>query len=135
MYVPVLEDQYLVALDTIRETAKEYVTAHKHYETGMVSLRFIKGSIALLSPNEDYCAFEFIFTASTTYAQDMLNQYEAALRQKLGEDKVWIHWGQMVDAMKVKGRGVQYVGFNKWAEVKTELDPQGRFSGWETTVL
>jgi hypothetical protein len=135
MYVPVSKDQYLVALDTIRETAREYVTAHKHYETGMVSLRFIKGSIALLSPNEDYCSFEFIFTGSTTYAQDMLNQYEAALRQKLGEDKVWIHWGQLVDATKVKGRGVQYVAFNKWAEVKTELDPQGIFAGWETTVL
>jgi len=135
IYVHVSQDQYLVALDTIRETARQYATAHKRYETGMVSLRFVKGSIALLSPNEDYCSFEFIFTGETTYAQDMLNQYEAALRQKLGENRVWIHWGQLVDSTKVKGRGKQYVGFEKWVEARTALDPEGRFSGWEATVL
>ncbi|PVH73123.1 hypothetical protein DL98DRAFT_520115 [Cadophora sp. DSE1049] len=135
IYVPISKDQYLVALDTIRDTAKQYAAAHKHYQTGMISLRFIKGSIAFLSPNEDYCSFEFIFTGETTYAQEMLNQYEAALRQKLGENKVWIHWGQLVDETKVKERGKQYAGFDKWKEVKTELDPDGRFTGWETTVL
>ncbi|KFZ24503.1 hypothetical protein V502_01019 [Pseudogymnoascus sp. VKM F-4520 (FW-2644)] len=135
MYVPVSQDQYLVALDTIHETARQYATAHRRYQTGMVSLRFVKGSVAHLSPNEDYCSFEFIFTGATTYAQNMLNEYEAALRQRLGENRVWIHWGQLVDSTNGKGRRAQYTGFKRWAEVKKDLDPEGRFSGWETSAL
>jgi len=59
-------------------------------------MRFVKGTKAILGCDVDVCSFEFIFTASSTYALEMVKAYETALRDGLGPDKVKVHWRQKV---------------------------------------
>ncbi|CAI4218790.1 unnamed protein product [Parascedosporium putredinis] len=101
IYVPLADDQYLVALEAVRQRARQ------------------------LANQENSCAFEFIFTASTGYAQEVVDGYDAAVRVALSGlkksdseepaekpiidekgasgnapvhvgDAVRVHWGQMM---------------------------------------
>jgi len=52
-------------------------------ETGLASMRFIRGTNALLGCPEDCCRFDFIFTPSTIWALEMNETYDIALCEKL----------------------------------------------------
>lgn len=79
IYIPIVSDDYLTALDLIRTAAAQFAERRNRYGTGPASMRFVKGTKAMLACDVDVCSFEFIFTGSTTYALEMVEAYEAAL--------------------------------------------------------
>ncbi|KAI9858808.1 MAG: hypothetical protein M1813_007275 [Trichoglossum hirsutum] len=134
IYVPIASDAYLTGLDLIRSAAAEYARSHRRYETGPASMRFVKATAAMLGCPGDVCSFEFIFTGSTTYALEMVEAYEAALRNGLGAAEVRVHWGQLV------GEGVRrregYPEYARWRELRDELDPKAAFiNEWQEKIL
>lgn len=151
IFVPIADDAYLVALDTVLRTAKEFAARGMH-NTAPMSMRFVKASRAMLGIGEDSCAFEFIFTAKTAHAQEVVDGYDAALREEMsvffgrrdsekggkerGEHRVRVHWGQMMcepDEKTVRG---MYPNYTRWREIRDELDPGCVFlNEWQTRVL
>ena len=134
IYIPIASDDYLSALDLIRDAAAKFSKNRKRYQTGPASMRFVKGTKAMLGCDVDVCSFEFIFTASTTYALEMVEAYEAALRDGLGPEKVKVHWGQLVGTGLHRGEG--YREYPKWRQIRDEMDPEGVFlSEWQEKIL
>jgi hypothetical protein len=134
IYIPIASDDYLKALDIIRDAATKFSKKRKRYQTGPASMRFVKGTKAMLGCDVDVCSFEFIFTASSTYALEMMEAYESALRDGLGPEKVKVHWGQMVG--KGLHRGDGYKEYSKWRQVRDEMDPGRVFlSEWQEKIL
>lgn len=135
IYIPLSSDDYLAALDIIHATAAQYVKSHHRYATGPTSMRFVKGTKAFLGCDEDVCGFEFIFTGSTTYALEMVEAYERALRERFGGAKVRAHWGQLI-GHDVTQRRHGYREYEKWRAVRDELDPNACFiNEWQETIL
>lgn len=134
IYVPVASDDYLTALDLIRTAAARFAKTRNRYETAPASMRFVKGTKAMLGCDVDVCSFECIFTGSTTYALEMVEAYEAALRDGLGAEKVKVHWGQLVGKGVKRGKG--YKEYSSWRKVRDELDPKAVFlNEWQEEIL
>lgn len=49
---------------------------------------------ALLGCPKDYCSFEFVFMANTSWALEMVEAHDIALRKKFG-DEIRAHWGEV----------------------------------------
>ena len=134
IYIPIASDDYLKALDMIRDAATKFSKRRKRYQTGPASMRFVKATKAMLGCDVDICSFEFIFTASSTYALEMVEAYETALRDGLGSEKVKVHWGQLVGTGLHRGEG--YKEYPKWRKLRDEMDPKGVFlSEWQERIL
>ncbi|SPO02815.1 uncharacterized protein DNG_05490 [Cephalotrichum gorgonifer] len=154
IFVPVENDAYLIALDTIQKTAGEFA-AKGMYNTAPLAMRFVKGSRAFLGIREDSCSFEFIFTARTAHAQRVIDGYDAALRDALssffhdaedtekhidgaaeGKHRVRVHWGQMMREPDAKTLMGMYPLYPRWREIRDELDPGEVFlNQWQARVL
>jgi len=163
IYVPLAEDKYLVALDAVRERARQFAAKGKH-NTAPAAMRFVARSKAPLGVPDDSCAFEFIFTASTEYAQEVVDGYDAALRVALSksgrsanrngkdptedvsnekdeavEDEgevVRVHWGQMMRDPDEERVPRMYPGYKRWREIRDELDPEETFlNDWQVRIL
>ena len=134
IYVPLENDMYLDAVDVIQAVAKQFA-ARRKYETGPVSMRFIKSTKALLGCPKDYCGFECIFTASTLHIQEMIDAYDLALYQKFGHE-VRAHWGQLIRDPDEERLRASYPKYDRWRAIRDEFDPKGRFlNEWQTKVL
>jgi hypothetical protein len=134
IYIPLASDDFLKALDLIRGAAAKFAKPRNRYETGPASMRFVKGTQAMLGCDVDVCSFEFIFTASTKYALELVEAYEAALRDGLGPDKVKVHWGQLIGKGTERGKG--YKDYAKWRELRDQMDPKGiLLSEWQEKIL
>ena len=134
IYVPLENDMYLDAVDVFHAVGKEFA-ARGRYETGPISMRFMKATRALLGCPKDYCGFECIFTASTLYAQEMIDAYDLALREKFGNE-VRAHWGQLLRDPDENEMRAMYPKYDHWRTIRDELDPKGRFlNEWQTKVL
>lgn len=134
IFIPLENDKYLEALDIILEVAKQFASRGK-YETAPISMRFVRATPALIGCPKDFCAFECIFTASTKYAQEMVDAYDQALRQKFNGD-VRPHWGQMLRDPDPEQIRLMYPRYDRWRSIRDELDPQGRFlNDWQAKIL
>jgi hypothetical protein len=134
IYIPLASDDFLKALDIIRAAAAKFAKPHNRYETGPASMRFVKGTQAMMGCDVDVCSFEFICTASTKYAVELVEAYEAALREGLGPEKVRVHWGQLTGKGTERGKG--YKEYPKWRELRDEMDPKGvLLSEWQEKIL
>lgn len=164
IFVPMADDAHIAALDTVLKTAREFA-ARGMRNTAPMAMRFIKNSRAMLGVSEDSCSFEFIFTAKTKYAQEVIDGYDAALRnamssvftsdggaseghhegelgkkKELGEtragDRVRIHWGQMLREPDAETLMGMFPRYPRWREIRDELDPNEVFlNEWQTRVL
>lgn len=163
IFVPVADDAWIVALDTVLETARQYA-ARKMHNTAPTSIRFVKASRAMLGVGEDSCSFEFIFTARTRHVQEVIDGYDAALRDAMasflgrtgenaesaaekneeggygerrnGAHRVSIHWGQMMREPDAKTLVGMYPAYPRWREIRDELDQGEVFlNEWQTRVL
>ncbi|KAH0545461.1 hypothetical protein FGG08_000462 [Glutinoglossum americanum] len=134
IFVPVAADAYLAAVDIIRATASQFAKSRNRYQTGPTSMRFVRGTKAMMGCVDDVCAFEILFTGGTTWALEMVEAYEAALREGLGHEAVRVHWGQLVG--EGVGRREGYSEYARWREVRDELDPKGVFvNEWLERIL
>ena len=133
-FIPLENDQYLEALDIILAVAKQFAARGK-YETAPIQMRFVRGTRCLIGCPKDFCAFECIFTASTKHAQEMIDAYDHALRQKFNGD-VCLHWGQMMRDPDHDQIRSMYPRYNRWRAIRDELDPQGLFlNEWQMKIL
>lgn len=134
IYVPLENDIYVEAIEVIQNVAKQFA-ARGRYATGPASMRFIKSTRALLGCPKDYCSFEFIFTSRTTWALEMVEAYDHALRERFGND-VRGHWGQLLHDPTPEELRAMYPHYDRWRAIRDEFDPQCRFlNEWQTSVL
>jgi L-gulono-1,4-lactone dehydrogenase len=124
--VPLRDDLYLKALDTIRRVAWEQAP-HGLYQTGPISMRFVRASRAMLGNPEDVCSFELIFVRHTTWAGELIQAYDTALRRDLGEANVRFHWGQLMPGATKARLLANYPRYEEWRRIRDRLDPAGRF--------
>ena len=133
-FIPLEDDKYLEALDVIFAVAKQFAKRGK-YETAPISMRFVRGTKALIGCPKDFCAFECIFTASTKHAEAMIDAYDTALRQKFNGD-VRCHWGQIMRDPDPDQIRSMYPRYDRWRAIRDELDPHGLFlNDWQTKIL
>jgi hypothetical protein len=135
IFVPLRGDLYLAAIEVLRRVAKEQKTKGI-YQTGPISLRFVKGSRALLGNPEDVCAFELIFVGRTRWANDLIHAYDEALRKELGTENVRFHWGQLMPGVDKARIRANYPRYDDWRRIRDKFDPAGRFiNDWQETIL
>jgi L-gulono-1,4-lactone dehydrogenase len=132
MFVPLKGDTYLKAVDILQRTAKEFAAETGKYQTGPISMRFVKGSEALMAPGkgEDVCSFELIFAGGTPHAEQMTRRYYEALKRELGSD-VTFHWGQLNPGQSADDVKAAYPGAESFKRVRRDMDPSGMFLGEE----
>ena len=134
IFIPLENDMYLEALDVVLAVAKQFAARGK-YETAPVSMRFVRKTDALLGCPKDFCGFECIFTASTKHAQEMIDAYDQALRQKFDGD-VRPHWGQMLRDPDPEQIRLMYPRYDRWRAIRDELDPSELFlNDWQAKIL
>ena len=135
IFVPLRDDLYLRAVEILRRVARE--EAKKGiYQTGPISLRFVKGSRAMLASPEDVGSFELIFAGRPEHATDLIRAYDAALRAELGDENVRFHWGQLMPGADPERIRAGFPRFGAWRRIRDRLDPAGRFvNAWQETIL
>jgi len=124
--VPLRDDLYLKALDVIRRVAWEEAR-NGIYQTGPISLRFVRASRAMLGNPEDVCSFELIFVRQTSWARELIKAYDAALRDELGTKNVRFHWGQLMPGAEKARILHNFPRYEEWRRIRDGFDPAGRF--------
>jgi L-gulono-1,4-lactone dehydrogenase len=125
IFVPLRDDLYLQAIDVFRETAARFAADDK-YQTGPLSLRFVKGSEAALGIGEDVASFEIIFAEGTPHAAEMTAAYYEALRARLGDD-VTYHWGQFSPGLSAEAVASSFPRSDTFQKLRRSFDPTNRF--------
>lgn len=135
LYVPLAGDRYLKALQIFRDTARAFAEKEGRYQTGPLSMRFVRGSEAMLAAGEDVCSFEIIFAGGTPHAEAMMKAYLDALTAELGGE-VTFHWGQMLNGLEPSHVAASYPEYPAWKAIRDGLDPDGRFlNSWQRSIL
>ena len=135
IFVPLRDDLYIRAIEIIRRVARE-MAPRGIYQTGPISLRFVRGSRAMLGIPEDVCAFELIFAGRTKWARELIQAYDAALREELGTENVRFHWGQLMPGVEKARILANYKRYEEWRRIRDWFDPARRFiNEWQETIL
>jgi hypothetical protein len=139
--VPLRGDLYLKALDIMRETAAKFSKENNQWQTGPISVRFVKGSRASLGDPEDVAKFELIFSGNgpedQKLARALTNKYYDALRAQLGSD-VHFHWGQIAPdaAQSREALKAAYPRFEEFDAIRKSFDPEGRMlNAWQEKLF
>ncbi len=139
--VPLRDDEYLKAMDIMRRTAAEFSREHGQYQTGPISLRFVKGSRASLGDPEDVCKFELIFSGNgaedQALAKALTEKYYAALYAELGDD-VRFHFGQLPpeSGQSTERLRAAYPRFDEFNAIREQFDPEGRMlNDWQRAMF
>lgn len=139
--VPLRGDMYLKALDIMRDTATKFSKENNQWQTGPISVRFVKGSRASLGDPEDVAKFEIIFSGNgpedQKLAQQLTNKYYDALKAQLGSD-VRFHWGQIAPANAQSKKELQaaYPRFGEFDAIRRSFDPEGRMlNPWQQKMF
>ncbi len=145
--VPLRDDLWLDAIDVLRDVARREASANDLYETGPISLRFVRGSDIMLADHEDVCKFEIIFGGDSkqinTATHDLVRAYYTDLYRKLGSD-VHFHWGQVIPDRTVEVPGstgrhrlrASYARYDEWRSIRDRFDPTGRgLNAWQKSIL
>jgi FAD/FMN-containing dehydrogenase len=139
--VPLEGDQYLEAMSIIRDTAQRFAEEKGQYQTGPISLRFVKGSTALLGDPVDVCKFEIIFSGNDKgdqrLARELTQAYDTALRARFGPG-VRVHLGQVQpnDTDGPERLKASFPGFERFEAVRRTFDPGGRMlNAWQRRLF
>jgi D-arabinono-1,4-lactone oxidase len=141
--VPLRDDQYLEAMDVMRQTAQRRADEHRQYMTGPISLRFVRGSEAFLADPENVCKFEIIFGGDAAeirqFASTLTWEFYQALYSRFHGD-VRLHWGQLTPAEFVavapQRLRESYPRFDAWLHIRDLLDPKRRFeNSWQERMF
>ena len=139
--VPLQGDAYLEAMQIIRATAQDFAAKHGQYQTGPISMRFVKGSAALLGDPVDVCKFEIIFSGNERDDQALARQltaaYDAALRARFGPE-VRVHFGQL-QPNETDGPArlkASFPAFERFDAIRRTFDPEGRMlNAWQKRLF
>jgi L-gulono-1,4-lactone dehydrogenase len=124
--VPLADDRYLQAIDTLIGVAARHRDLGSIYHTGLVALRFVRASPAYLSMMHggDTMMIELIQATETEGGYELLGAYEDALYALGGRP----HWGQ-VNTLTGSHDTLRrmYPAFDRWLAVHDELNGSGVF--------
>ncbi len=139
--IPLEGDQYLRAMQIIRDVARDQRDHFGRQQTGPVSMRFVKASRAALGDPVDVCKFEFIFSGNgpedQTLAKQMMEAYDSALVKAFGPT-VRYHWGQIAPAAAQTPERLRqaYPRFDAFRAVQQQFDPSGVMSNdWQRAMF
>ena len=133
--VPLRDDLYIRAIEIIRRVARE-MAPKGIYQTGPISLRFVRASRAMLGNPEDVCSFELIFAGRTKWAEELIHAYDEALRTALGTENVRFHWGQLMPGVEKSRILANFKNYDEWRGIRDRFDPAGRFlNEWQESIL
>lgn len=124
--VPLADDKYLRAIDTLIGVAARHRDLGAVYHTGLVALRFVRASPAYLSMmhGRDTMMIELIQATETEGGYELLGAYEDALYDLDGRP----HWGQ-VNTLTGSHDTLRrmYPEYGRWLKVHDELNASGVF--------
>lgn len=123
--LPMKGDMFIRGIERFMEVAQEDYELGKVRHLGTVSVRFVKGTTALLAPQHgcDTCMLELFMPVKTYGAAEMLRRYEVALYPFHGRP----HWGQynMISA-EVSDR-LYAETIKKWRDIRGRVFGAGLF--------
>lgn len=125
-FVPLRDDRYLVAFDTLIGAARRWHAQTGLYQTGPISIRFIAGGDALLGPQEDFAAFECVFLGSPPHMPAMMRAYKEALTAGLGISGFSMHFGMETPGWCAEEVAAQLPEYWRWREIRDDFDPHGQ---------
>jgi len=125
-FVPLRDDRYLDALDTLLGAARRWQARTGLYQTGPLSIRFVAGGDALLGPEEDHAAFECIFLGAPDHMPAMMRAYKQALTERLGISGFSMHPGMETPGWTGEEVAAQIPGYWRWREIRDAFDPHGQ---------
>ena len=125
-FVPLRDDLYLDALDTLLEAARRWHQRTGSHQTGPLSVRFVAGGDALLGPREDFAAFECIFLGVTGHMPAMMRAYKEALTERLGTTGFSMHLGMEAPGWTGEELAAQLPDYWRWREIRDAFDPGGQ---------
>jgi L-gulono-1,4-lactone dehydrogenase len=124
--VPLADDKYLRAIDTLIGVAARHRDLGAVYHTGLVALRFVRASPAYLSMmhGRDTMMIELIQATETEGGNELLGAYEDALYELDGRP----HWGQ-INTLTGSHDTLRrmYPEYDRWLKVHDELNASGVF--------
>ncbi len=145
--VPLHDDRWLDAIGVLREVARAFARQHRAYQTGPISLRFVRGSPIFLADPVDVCKFELIFGGDNervrALSQRLVREYYLGLYARFGAD-VRFHWGQLIPGGTLElptpsGENRVRAGYplyDDWRRQRVAFDPAGRgLNPWLISVL
>jgi hypothetical protein len=117
-------DRHVEAVDTVIATADQHRRLGRAYHTGLISLRFVRGSDAYLSMMQgaDTMTIELILMTETEGGFELLAAHEQALYALGGRP----HWGQVNWLTDERVREL-YPHYDDWQAVRDRFDPEGAF--------
>jgi hypothetical protein len=137
--LPIRDDLYLAGMDAVRAQVQQNAR-NGIYQSGPISVRFVRGSTALLGEPEDAAKFEFVFAGNNPRARDLATRacdsYHRSLRSLFGAD-LRVHWGQLAPASWTHADVVaSHPGLARFVAVVTALDPEHRMlNRWQEQML
>lgn len=117
---------FIDAIDALLNVAAAAAADGEIYQSGPISVRFVKQTEFLLSPQyrRNTAMIEVIAAGGTTGAPEMLYRYEEEVRNFAGRP----HWGQ-INHFAEDEVADMYPALADWKQVRSRLDPEGRFDG------
>jgi hypothetical protein len=122
--VPIAGGEHVAAVERIMELAARRARIGESYHTAPFSLRFVKGTDAMLSmmQGRDTMMIELILQTDTDGGLEMLAGYEDALYSLCGRP----HWGQINTLTEPVVRKL-YPRLDEWRAVHSRLNASGVF--------
>src|SRR5262249_35062157 len=122
---PMKDDAYIAAIDDLLEVAAEAAATGRIYQTGPISIRFVKGTSFFLSPQSgtDTAMVECIVVSKTLGCEEMLFRYEEAAYLRGGRP----HWGQINHVPGNQKVRELYPQVDAWLDQRRNFDPDRRF--------
>jgi L-gulono-1,4-lactone dehydrogenase len=122
--VPLAGDRHLQAVDTLIAVADAHRRLGRAYHTGLISLRFVRGTSAYLSMMQggDTMTIELILMTETEGGYELLSAHEDALYALGGRP----HWGQ-VNTLTAETVRALYPLYDRWQAVRARFDPDDAF--------
>jgi L-gulono-1,4-lactone dehydrogenase len=117
-------ERHIEAVETLIATADRHRRLGRAYHTGLISLRFVRGTDAYLSMMQgaDTMTIELILMTETEGGFELLAAHEDALYALGGRP----HWGQVNWLTEETVREL-YPRYDDWQAVRARFDPEGLF--------
>ena len=122
--VPMASGRHVEAVERLIAVADRHRRLGRAYHTGLISLRFVRGSSAYMSMMHggDTMTIELILMNRTEGGLELLSAHEDALYALGGRP----HWGQ-VNTLSDEVVRELYPRYDRWLAVRERFDPDGRF--------
>lgn len=125
---------YIAAVDALLNVAEVARRAGDAFQTGPISVRFVRGTEFFLSPQfgRNTAMIEIVAVSGTTSALEMLYRYEETAYALNGRP----HWGQVNHVAGIELMARLFPAVGRWRDIRDAIfDPERTFDGPVTRRL